>query len=81
VTERPKLLGPPTVVLIQRISDNPVDTPDHSTSSVSVSFTSPRAFHPSTSSISISFTSPKSVSLIMQILQHIGGTNKRKQLQ
>jgi hypothetical protein len=64
VTEPPKLLGPSTVVLIQRTSDNPVDAPDHLTSSVS-------AF----------FTFPKSVSPVMQILQHIRGTNKRKQLQ
>ena len=35
VTEPPKLLGPPTVVLVQRTSDKPVDAPDHLTSSVS----------------------------------------------
>jgi hypothetical protein len=64
VTEPPKSLGPPTVVLVQRTSNNPVDAPDHSTSSVSVSF-----------------TFPKSVSPVTQILQHIGGTNKWKQLQ
>jgi hypothetical protein len=34
-----------------------------------------------TNLVSISFTFPKSVSPIMQILQHIRGTNKRKQLQ
>jgi hypothetical protein len=28
VTEPPKLLGPPTVVLVQRTSDNPVDAPE-----------------------------------------------------
>jgi hypothetical protein len=33
-----------------------------------------------TSSVSVSFTFPKSVSPVTQILQHIGGTNKRKQL-
>ena len=64
VTEPPKLLGPPTVVLVQRTSYNPVDAPDHLTSSVSVFL-----------------TFPKSVSPVMRILQHIGGTNKRKQLQ
>jgi hypothetical protein len=64
VTEPPKLLGPPTVVLVQRTSDNPVDAPVHLKSSVS-----------------ISFTFPKSVSPVTQILHHIGGTNKRKQLQ
>jgi hypothetical protein len=48
VTEPPKLLGPPTVVLVQRTLDSPVDAHNHSTSSVSVSlFPHPRAFHPS----------------------------------
>jgi hypothetical protein len=46
VTEPPKLLGSPTVVLVQRTSGNPVDAPDHSTSSVSVSFTSPKSVSP-----------------------------------
>jgi hypothetical protein len=64
VTEPPKLLGPPTVVLVQQTLDNPVDGPNHLTSSVSVFF-----------------TFPKSVSPVTQILQHIGGTNKRKLLQ
>jgi hypothetical protein len=64
VMKPPKSLGPPTVVLVQRTSDNPVDAPDHLTSSVSVFF-----------------TFPKSVSPVTQILQHIGGMNKRKQLQ
>jgi hypothetical protein len=35
VTEPPKSLGSPTVVLVQRNSDNPVDAHNHSTSSVS----------------------------------------------
>jgi hypothetical protein len=48
VTESPKLLVPPTVVFVQRTLDNPVDTHNHLTSSVSVSlFPRPRAFHPS----------------------------------
>jgi hypothetical protein len=64
VTEPPKLLGPPTIVLVQQTSDNPVDAPDHLTSSVS-------AF----------LTFPNSISPITQILQHLGGTNMRKQLQ
>jgi hypothetical protein len=63
VTEPPKSLGPPIVVLVQRTSDNPVDAPDHLTSSIYVFF-----------------TFPKSVSPVTQILQHIGGTNMRKQL-
>jgi hypothetical protein len=64
VTEPPKSLGPPTVVLVQQTSDNPVDASDHLTSSVSVFL-----------------TFPKSVSPVTQILQHIGGMNKGKQLQ
>jgi hypothetical protein len=38
VTEPPKSLGPPTVVLVQRTLDNPVDAHNHSTSSVFVSY-------------------------------------------
>jgi hypothetical protein len=34
VTEPTKLLGPPTVVLVLRTLDNPVDARNHSTSSV-----------------------------------------------
>jgi hypothetical protein len=34
VTEPPKVLGPPTVVLILRNLDNPVDAHNHLTSSV-----------------------------------------------
>jgi hypothetical protein len=63
MTEPPKLLGPRTVVLVQLTLDNPVGAHNHSTSSVSVSF-----------------SSPKRVSPVMQILQHIGGTNKRKRI-
>jgi hypothetical protein len=48
VTEPPKSLGPPTVVLVQRISDNLVDAPDHLTSSVSVFFTFPKSISPVT---------------------------------
>jgi hypothetical protein len=47
VTEPPKSLGPPTVVLVQRTSDNPTGAPDHLTSSVSEFLTFSRAFHPS----------------------------------
>jgi hypothetical protein len=48
VTEPPKLLGAPTVVLVQRTLDNPVDAHNHSTSSVTLSlFLRPRAFQPS----------------------------------
>jgi hypothetical protein len=38
MTEPPKLLGPPTVVLVHRTSDNPAGAPDHLTSSVSEFF-------------------------------------------
>jgi hypothetical protein len=44
VTKPPMLLGPPTVVLIQRTLDNPIDAHNYSTSSV-FSFTRPRALH------------------------------------
>jgi hypothetical protein len=37
VTKPPKVLGPPTVVLVLRTLDNPVDAQNHSTSSVTVS--------------------------------------------
>jgi hypothetical protein len=63
VTEPPKSLGPPIVVLVHRTSDNPAGTP-----------------HYLTSTVSVFFTLPKSVSPVMQILQHIGGTRMRKQL-
>jgi hypothetical protein len=43
VTEPPMSLGPPTVVLVQRTSDNPVDAPDHLTSSVSEFLTFPKS--------------------------------------
>jgi hypothetical protein len=46
--EPPKLLGPPTVVLVQKTLDNPIDAHNHSTSLVTVSsFPLPRALHPS----------------------------------
>jgi hypothetical protein len=47
VTKPPMSLGPPTVVLVQRTSDNPAGAPDHLTSSVSKFFTFPRVFYPS----------------------------------
>jgi hypothetical protein len=48
VTEPPRELGPPTVVLVLRTLDNPVDGHNHLTSSVTVpSLFRPRALHPS----------------------------------
>jgi hypothetical protein len=48
VTEPPKALGPPAVVLVQRTLDNLVGAHNHLTSSVSVSsIPHPRALHPS----------------------------------
>jgi hypothetical protein len=64
VTERPKVLDPPTVVLVLRTSDNPVAAHNHSTSSV----------------LCIFLTSPKSVLPVTQILHHIGGKDKKKQI-
>jgi hypothetical protein len=51
VTEPPKSLGPPTVVLIQRTSDNPAGAPNHLTSSVSVFFTFPKSVSPITQTL------------------------------
>jgi hypothetical protein len=48
VTEPPKSLGPPTVVLVHRTSDNPAGAPDHLTSSVSEFFTLPKSVSPVT---------------------------------
>jgi hypothetical protein len=48
VTKHLKVLGPPTVVLVLRTLDSPVDAPNHLTSSVTVSSSfRPRALHPS----------------------------------
>jgi hypothetical protein len=48
VTEPPKVLGPPIVVLVLRTSDNPVDAHNHRQVRSSVSFIPrPRAFYPS----------------------------------
>jgi hypothetical protein len=48
MTEPPKVLGPPTLVLILWTLDNPVDELNHSTNSVTVSSSfRPRALHPS----------------------------------
>jgi hypothetical protein len=48
MTEPPKSLGPPTVVLIDLTSDNPAGAPDHLTSSVSEFFTLPKSVSPVT---------------------------------
>jgi hypothetical protein len=48
VTEPPKSLGPPTVVLVQWTLDNPVDAHNHLTSSVPASFSLPRSVLPIT---------------------------------
>jgi hypothetical protein len=48
VTEPPKSLGPPTVVLVHRTSNNPTGAPDLLTSSVSVFFTLPKSVSPVT---------------------------------
>jgi hypothetical protein len=46
VTEPPKSLGPPTIVLVQRTSDNPAGAPDHLTSLVSIFLTLPKSVSP-----------------------------------
>jgi hypothetical protein len=51
VTEPLKSLGPPTVVLVQRTSDNPAGAPDHLTSSAFVFFTFPKSISPVTQTL------------------------------
>jgi hypothetical protein len=51
VTEPPKSLGPPTVVLVHRTSDNPTSAPDHLTSSVSEFLTFPKSVSPVTQTL------------------------------
>ena len=47
VTEPPKSLGPPTVVLVQQTSDNPVDVPKSLDKFGIFFLTFPGTFHPS----------------------------------
>jgi hypothetical protein len=48
VMESPRSLGPPTVVLVQRTSDNPVGAPESLDKfGICFSYLSLRAFHPS----------------------------------
>jgi hypothetical protein len=51
VTKPPKSLGPPTVVLVQRTSDNLAGAPDHLTSSVSEFLTFPKSISPVTQTL------------------------------
>jgi hypothetical protein len=51
VIEPPKSLGPPTVVLVQRTSDNPAGAPDHLTSSVFEFLTLPKSVSPITQTL------------------------------
>ena len=51
VTEPPKSLGPPTVVLVHRTSDNPTGVPDHLTSLVSEFLTFPKSVSPVTQTL------------------------------
>jgi hypothetical protein len=51
VAEPPESLGPPTVVLVQRTSDNPAGVPDHLTISVSEILTSPKSVSPVTQTL------------------------------
>jgi hypothetical protein len=48
VTEPPKSLGPPTVVLVQQTSDNPAGESDQLTSLVSEFLTFPKSVSPVT---------------------------------
>jgi hypothetical protein len=51
VTEPPKSLGPPTVVLVQRTSDNLAGAPDHLTSSVCEFLILPKSVSPVTQTL------------------------------
>jgi hypothetical protein len=51
MTEPPKSLGPPTVVLVQQTSDNLAGAPDHLTSSVSEFLTFPKSVSPVTQTL------------------------------
>jgi hypothetical protein len=51
VIEPPKLLGPPTVVLVQQTSDNPTGAPDHLISLVSEFLTLPKSVSPVTQTL------------------------------
>jgi hypothetical protein len=51
VTEPPKSLGPPTVVLVHQTSDNPGGALDHLTSLVSEFFTLPKSVLPVTQTL------------------------------
>jgi hypothetical protein len=51
VTEPPKSLGPPTVVLVQRTSDNTAGAPNHLTSSVYEFLTFPKNVSPVTQTL------------------------------
>jgi hypothetical protein len=51
LTEPPKSLGPPTVVLVQRTSDSPAGAPDHLTSSVSEFLTLTKSVLPVTQAL------------------------------
>jgi hypothetical protein len=64
MTEPPKVLGPPTGILVRRTSDNHVDAYNHLTSLV----------------FCINIIPPKSASSITQTLHHIEGKNKRKRI-
>jgi hypothetical protein len=51
MTEPPKSLGPPAVVLVQQTLDNPAGAPDHLTSSVYVFLTFPKSVSPVTQTL------------------------------
>jgi hypothetical protein len=53
VTEPPKSLGPPTIVLVQQTSDNPTDALNHLTSLVSTFLTFAKSVSPVTQTLQI----------------------------
>jgi hypothetical protein len=70
VIEPPKLLGPATVVLVQRTLDNPAGAPDHLTSSVSEFLTFPKSVSPITQTLQ--YIGDTKVRKQLQLLTFIG---------
>jgi hypothetical protein len=69
VTEPPKSLGPPTVVLVQRTSDNPAGAPDHLTSLVYVFLTFPKSVSPVTQTLQQRYENAEAITITYFILK------------
>jgi hypothetical protein len=69
VTEPPKSLGPPTVVLVQRTLDNHVFAPDHLTSSVSEILTLPKSVSPFMQTLHRRYENAEAITITYLILK------------